>query len=197
MRDELRKAIDATKGLTTEELAYLRTHIAAMQALGPSSADTILTASSHDDWVLMGICDYMRSNQIDLAGVQQLTSGKHYDTFKQKLPALHKYLRYAGNKVAQRALLRLGIGLLHHDIVQIGLAVSSRLMMSHVHRIPGVINRAFPGYAQAGLLHMIIRSELNVRKMEKGSQLGSIRSERQRENSTGRKNAKTLRSGKE
>jgi len=164
MRDELRKAIDATKGLTTEELQSLRNHIAALIAMGPSSADTILTASSHDDWVLMGICDYMRSNQIDLAGVQQLTSGRHYDTFKGKLPSLHKFLANGGNKNVQRALLRLGIGLLHHDIVQMGLAVSSRLMMAHIHRIPGVINRAFPGYAQAGLLHMIIRSELDVRK---------------------------------
>lgn len=164
MRDELRKAINATKGLTTEELALLRTHISAMIALGPSSADTILTASGHDDWVLMGICDYMRSNQLDLAGVQQLTSGKHYDTYKEKLPSLHRYLKSAGNKNVQRALLRLGIGLLHFDLVAIGLAVSSRLLMAHIHRVPGVINRAFPGYAQAGLLSMIIRSELDVRQ---------------------------------
>ena len=167
MRDELRKAIDATKGLTTDELGVLRTHIAALLALGPSSADTILSASSHDDWVLMGIVDYMRSSQIDLAGVQQLTSGKHYDTFKGKLPALHAYLKKVGNRTAQRALLRLGIGLLHHDVVNMGLAISSRLLMAHIHRIPGVINRAFPGYAQAGLLHMIIRSELDVRKKQR------------------------------
>lgn len=164
MRDELRKAINATKGLTTEELQSLRTHIGALISLGSSSADTILTASSHDDWVLMGIADYMRSSQLDLAGIKQLTSGKHYDTFKTKLPALHKYFANVGGKTAQRALLRLGIGLLHHDLVNMGLAISSRLLMAHIHRIPGVINRAFPGYAQAGLLHMIIRSELDVRK---------------------------------
>ncbi len=167
MRNELRKAIDATKGLTTDELGVLRTHISAMLALGPSSADRVLTASEMDDWVLVGITDYMRSNQLDLSGIQQLTSGKHYDTYKTKLPPVQNYLRNAGNKTAQRALLRLGIGLLHHDMVQLGWAVSSRLMMAHIHRLPAVINRAFPGYAQAGLLHMIIRAELASRPKQK------------------------------
>jgi hypothetical protein len=164
MRDELRKAIIATKGLTSEELGELRSHIAALLSLGPSSADGILSATNHDDWVLMGIADYMRSNQLDLAGVAQLTSGKHYDTFKTKLPGLHAYLKKSGNKTQQRAILKLGIGLLHHDLANIGLAVSSRLIMSHIHRLPGVINRAFPGYAQAGRLHMLFRSENDVRK---------------------------------
>jgi hypothetical protein len=112
----------------------------------------------------MGIVDYMRSAQIDLSGVPQLTSGKHYDAYKSKLEPLHKYLKRGGDRTAQRALLRLGIGLLHHDLVEMRLAVSSRLMMAHIHRIPGVINRMFPGYAEAGFLHMIIRSELDVRK---------------------------------
>ena len=169
MRPELRKAIEATKGLTTEELGVLRTHVGAMLSLGPSSADRILTATSHDDWVLMGIVDYMRSNQLDLAGIPQLTSGRHYDTYKVKLPPIMKYLRMAGDKTAQRALLRLGIGLLHHDLVNMGWAVSSRTLMAHIHRMPAAINRGFPGYAQSGLLSMIVRAEVAKRPKRKKS----------------------------
>jgi hypothetical protein len=169
MRQELRKALEATKGLTTEELGVLRTHVGAMLSLGPSSADRILTASSHDDWVLMGIVDYMRSNQLDLSGVPQLTSGRHYDSWKVKLPGVIKYLQLAGDKTAQRAMLKLGIGLLHHDLVQMGWAVTSRLLMAHIHRMPAAINRAFPGYAASGLLNMIIRGELKKRPKRKKS----------------------------
>jgi hypothetical protein len=164
MREELRKAMEATKGLTTDELNELKTHIGALVSFGPSSADKIVSASNHNDWVLMSIVDYMRANQIDLAGVPQLTGGKHYDTFKGKLPAIHNFLKPVGRRNSQLALLRLGLGLLHHDLLDLNLAVSSRLVMAHIHRLPGVINRAFPGYAQAGVLDKIIRSETGKSK---------------------------------
>jgi hypothetical protein len=35
-------------------------------------------------------------------------------------------------------------------------AVSARTLMSHIHRLPAVINKSFPGYAQAGHLGKII-----------------------------------------
>jgi hypothetical protein len=163
------------KALTTPELIAVNAFISSLVALGPSSADRILTASNHNDWVLMGICDYMRSAQIDLSGVNQLTSGKHYETFRSKCIALHHYLKRCGNKVQQRAVLRLGIGLLHHDLENMGLAVSSRLMMAHIHRLPGIINKSFPGYAEAGLIHMIIRSEKDVREKQSGRAIQSRR----------------------
>jgi hypothetical protein len=163
MREEHRKVLDGLKALTTPELIAVNAFISSLVALGPSSADRILTASNHNDWVLMGICDYMRSAQIDLSGVNQLTSGKHH------------YLKRCGNKVQQRAVLRLGIGLLHHDLENMGLAVSSRLMMAHIHRLPGIINKSFPGYAEAGLIHMIIRSEKDVREKQSGRAIQSRR----------------------
>lgn len=166
MRDELRKALNATKGLTTEELGTLRSHISALLALGPSSQDQILTASNHDDWVLMGIVDYMRASDLDPSGVAQLTSGKHYDAFRAKLPTIHRWLKRSGTQVQQRAVLRLGIGLLHQNLQAMNIAVSSRLMMAHIHRLPSVINKEFPGYAENGLLGLIFRSERHVRKKQ-------------------------------
>ena len=67
------------------------------------------------------------------------------------------------NRVAQHALMRISIGLLYEDLVQMNIAVSSRAVMAHIHRIPSVLNKAFPGYASAGLLPLVVREDQNVR----------------------------------
>lgn len=167
MSNAFQNAKNATTGLTIEELKDLRKYIAGLIALGPGKADaagTILTASNHDDWVLMGITDYMRSKQLDPSGVAQLTAGKHYQTYKKKLPAFHVWIARAGTKTQQRALLRVGAELLHENLEAMGFPVSSRTMIANIHRLPSVINQQFPGYAQAGLFTMIIRKESDVRK---------------------------------
>lgn len=164
MREELAKAIRATRGLTTDELGELRTHIGALISLGPGSADRITSSTNHDDWVLMGLVDYARHVGLEHAFVVTLTNRKDYDSFREKLPAIKQYLKKVGDRTKQLALLRLGLELLREDLTNLRLAVSSRLLMAHIHRLPGVINRQFPGYQAAGLMHMIIRNETNVRK---------------------------------
>ena len=44
----------------------------------------------------------------------------------------------------------------HADLCRMEVAVSARTLMSHIHRLPAVINKSFPGYAQAGHLGKII-----------------------------------------
>lgn len=67
------------------------------------------------------------------------------------------------NRVRRRALMRLAAGLLYENLIAMDVAVSSRTMMSHVHRIPAVLNRNFPGYAANGMLHLVVRGEDDVR----------------------------------
>jgi CheY-like chemotaxis protein len=47
--------------------------------------------------------------------------------------------------------------LLIDQIGKEGLAVSANLVLGQIHRIPAVLDKAFPGYAGAGLLHLIVR----------------------------------------
>jgi hypothetical protein len=71
-------------------------------------------------------------------------------------------------KVQQRALFRLGIVLLCNNLAEMETPISGMSLMNHIHRIPSLINRAFPGYARLGLLSKIIRAkETRVRKKEK------------------------------
>lgn len=63
------------------------------------------------------------------------------------------------NRVARAGLLTLLANLLCDDLIEKGRPVHARAMMLHAHRIPSVLNRAFPGYAQFGMLHLIIRKE--------------------------------------
>lgn len=167
MRDELRKAIAATKGLTTDELQELRKHLTGLISMGPSSVDrkeAPMPGSGAYHWVLYEIVDYLKSQGMDQVYVSSLTSGAHYDTFRKKLPAIESFLKKAGPKVKQRALCKLGLVLLHEDLRKIGIAVSAQIVMSHMHRLPGVIDRSFPGYAAEGNLFKIFKGETNVRQ---------------------------------
>lgn len=78
-------------------------------------------------------------------------------SFEAKLAGVHKFVNKACPTRNQRnALLRLGIVLLYDDLVRMGIAVSPFLMMAQFHRIPSLINREAPGYANSGLLHALV-----------------------------------------
>jgi hypothetical protein len=165
MRTELKTVLDTLPKLTADELQRVRSGLAALSSLG--GAKPIVRGPEDDaDWVLLGITSFMQNAGLDMSGPAQLR-GSHFAAFRNKMPALMHFINRAGDKNKQRALLHLGLDLLHENMTAIGLAVTSRTLMQHVHRIPGVIDRSFPGYAQAGLLPLIIattKGKVNVRK---------------------------------
>ena len=78
--------------------------------------------------------------------------------FAAKAAAVTDYLDRAAvrNRVEQAAVLAIGVELLYNEMTRQGLAVSSRTLLNHAHRIPAVLNAAFPGYAQGGVLGWIV-----------------------------------------
>lgn len=89
--------------------------------------------------------------------VTQLRSLSSYPSFKGKIAGLKEYLDKAGkDRRIQQALLGFGWRLLAQTIRAEGLPVSGGLLMRHAHRIPSVLDYAFPGYVEAGILQMII-----------------------------------------
>lgn len=162
----IKTVLDIIPTLSSAELSKVTAAIGAANAIGNKRGPTLTTDLSSDDmWMLGAVADYMRDRGIDATSVSLLRGQRGYRAFAAKVPAIAKFLKPCGARVKQRALLHVGIELLFADLQKIGLAATSRLVMAHAHRIPAVINRAFPGYAQQGLLHLIIRGATNhVRK---------------------------------
>ena len=155
---KLAKAVAATRGLTTNELHELRNHISVLIQLGPASADhAVAIADAPDE--LLAIAEFCRDIGLPPVKTTQMMHGAAYDQFRNKLGSVREYIARVGKKPQQRALLRLGIKLLHKDMSERKLAISYMSFLNEFHRLPGCINREFPGYARAGFMKMIIRKK--------------------------------------
>lgn len=141
--------------LSPEELATVAKRLGAKSATVPVGTDVEL--------VLDAICSTLQHMGVEYTQPSQLRTAQGYAAFAGKVSALMLYVRRgAPTRNQQRALLGLGITYLYDNLCEMGLPVSARLVMAHAHRLPSVINAAFPGYAQAGLLGMLVKGEKHV-----------------------------------
>lgn len=163
MTDEYDVAKRATNGLTVAELQNLRKHISALISMGPGRPDRVVTSLNHDDWIIQGLAEYIRNAGMPPVKVETLIQSTQYPTFKLKCEGVAEYLTRVGDKNAQRALLRVGLKLMHRRMSELQIAISYLTFMTWIHRLPGTINKAFPGYMEAGLLPLIIRGDTNAR----------------------------------
>jgi hypothetical protein len=77
-------------------------------------------------------------------------------------PNLIRYLKDSCPGADQRiirAVLDTGFRMLYRMLINTGLTIGPAQLASHLDRLPAVFDRAFPGYAQSGLLAQIIRVE--------------------------------------
>lgn len=164
MSDDLTKVLALLPKLSKEDLKKVQEQAKVLSTLGGGSRGSRTQEHGSDDFfVLTLITDYMTRQGLDMSIPAVLRDSTAYGAFKSKVPGLMKFVKQVGNKTQQTAILSVGIELLHEDLVKIGLAATSRLMMAHIHRLPGVINREFPGYAQSGMLGFIARGAQHVR----------------------------------
>jgi hypothetical protein len=164
MSDAYLKAVRATKGLTTDEQKKLREYLTGLISSGGSSSADRAVASLDRDWVLQGIADYCRDAGMPPVKMETMLTSNGYAAYKVKADDVKVYLAKVGNKNEQRALLRIGLAMLHKTMSYKRMTISYLTFMQHIHRMPGAINREFPGYMEAGIIHMIIRGENSVRK---------------------------------
>jgi hypothetical protein len=113
---------------------------------------------------MMGLAAYMRDVGMPPVSVEHMMNSPQYALFQKKCGPVEKYLQSVGHKNAQRALLRAGLTAMHKRMTTMRIPISYLTFMSWIHRLPGCINREFPGYMESGLLTMIIRGENHVRK---------------------------------
>jgi len=143
--------------LGKEDRALLRSRLSALDSLdkdGPSPNDP-----KSDDEVLGAICSYMRQKGLEHTPIPALTRSPQYSAFAKKCPQVLAYLGTL-SKLERGTLLLLGVGLLYDNLCQMGVPITTRTLMSHIHRLPACLNRAFPLYAQNGMLQFIVRKKV-------------------------------------
>lgn len=150
----------ATLSLTDQ--AKLASAIKARLALGETNQERtgrVHRSEIPDDvlFVLASIAEDMRKHGADFTTPDVLYATAGITAFRAKVPAILEFIgKHANTDVRRRALLKMGIELLRVDLEDnMQRACTSILMMAHAHRIPAMINRAFPGYARNGLLHLV------------------------------------------
>jgi hypothetical protein len=114
--------------------------------------------------VLEAIASVLFSFGLEFASVTFLRKSSNYAAFREKMPPLFRFLRQNSvNQTEMRGLLHLGVSLLVEDMKRLTMPIAGRMVLAHIHRLPEVVNLAFPGYAESGLLGMIIRRGQNGR----------------------------------
>lgn len=162
--DKLKQILDELHELSEDERDEIQTHLKMIKSLAPGLPLMGGAGGVQDDsdLFLQQLCAVLSSAGIEFVQPTVLAKTNGYSTFKGKVPGVMKFLRRAvSSRNELRVLLYIALGLLYQDLTKQGIPVSSRLMMAHAHRIPSVLNAAFPGYAQIGLLRMIINRKVS------------------------------------
>lgn len=156
--------------LTRADLQRAHDHIKVRLAHGVAAEGRATKAESVVQSVLGVIVDECRRSGLDqMSSPALLLKAAGFRLFKVKIEeqGVGDFLSNSAlnNKVKANALTRLSVNLLIKDLQSMGVAVSARTLMNHIHRLPAVLNKAFPGYAAAGLLHLVLGTEIsNVRQ---------------------------------
>jgi hypothetical protein len=101
-----------------------------------------------------------RDHGLESRPLAALQSGQNFNAFVEKVPQVLASLGAKEFNAAElHTLLRLAFGLTLEELAHMGVPVSASVLMNHVHRVPGVLDTHFPGYREAGLLKLVVRSE--------------------------------------
>ncbi len=146
-----------------EVIKWCKGHISVMPDDGSVGVVTIVTTNTHfttnasdEDFVLNLICEVCKEYELDLRGPMQLRKSGYYKSFYEKVPGIMLILNMsAASRIQQRSLMWLGLTLLMKAWKPDGTTMNATYFMNNLHRIPGLFDLAFPGYAAAGMLSQV------------------------------------------
>jgi hypothetical protein len=158
---QLSDILQSLPNLTQDEILQVRNRATMLLDYGPA-AKANTNGHADEQFVLEAIVSVLSKMGVEHSSITVLKRQMDYKAFADKVPNLIKYLNMAStNRIEQRAILHASIELLYRNLIQIGLPISGRTLMSHIHRVPAVVNQAFPAYAECGMLSWIIRREIS------------------------------------
>lgn len=114
------------------------------------------------DWVLLGIINYLtgRGELTSQFAAYELQRRKAFSSYQRKLPEVRSYLerleRQAITKTRHRPKLALLAARALAELLEARNIFSVNAMLSQIDKVPEAIERAYPGYASAGLFSFII-----------------------------------------
>jgi len=158
MTDEFTTILSLLPRITMEERHQLRTRLAYARTLFSPGTD-----NGDEALAIRAICQVLASKGIEYPSLPLLSRWPGYSAFCAKVPGVIKFLSGPGKitRSETSALLTFAVELLMEDLQSMNLAIGARNLMNHIHRIPAVVNRCFPGYARSGLLHQMILRRKN------------------------------------
>lgn len=160
---DLEAVLAALPQLSPDERAAVEARLKALRALSgglpaPEAQDSASPAPT-DDAVgevaesIARVVLRKSGERVAAAGLRRVAGAG----FREKAEGVVAFAgSHAPDRVRRRALLDLGVGLLYAAILEQGGSASSRTLMQQLHRLPAILDEAFPGYASAGLLRMVI-----------------------------------------
>jgi hypothetical protein len=163
---ELHKIIEFLPKLSKPDLKELQVRVGFLlkHSISSESIYEKVETSSEELLVLDSISNVLRSRGEELNSVAWLKKSSRYAAFKAKLPNVFKFLNKEPlpgiaklSNVEIRAILEIGVKLVIDHMQFIGAPVTGRNIMNHIHSLPAMLNRMFPGYARSGMLHMLVR----------------------------------------
>lgn len=118
------------------------------------------SSSSPEAQALDAVHTVLKGIGVELTQPPLLRKRANMPAFREDLKAVMAFLENNGaplTRIERQTLLNFGVELLYKNMTEMGVPISGTTVIRHFHRIPAVFNAAFPGYASAGLLRMIIR----------------------------------------
>jgi hypothetical protein len=165
MSNDLYDVLKLLPKLTKDELELVKKRVKGLASLSLSESDNkvplAITTIDDDSMMFMHcVSSVLRSTGLEHVSYATMQSHVEASRLKANVPDLMKYFRESKVSRPQLiVLLQMGIEILCRDLARMRVPISFRSIMRNAHRIPSLMNREFPGYAQSGMLRFIVRED--------------------------------------
>ncbi len=168
--NDLQRIIESLPHLDHDELLQIHVRVGSLlkNSLGDRSSHkpSKYTEPDVDSLMLIEvISDVLASRGFQIHGAI-LRKSSAFGYMQKKTKLLFQFLKQSNlNHSEIRLLVKIGVKLLASNLEEIGVPVGGVTLMRHIHRMPSVLNRAFPGYAASGALYMLVRRNGSANKV--------------------------------
>lgn len=153
--DEIKKSL---LSLTQQQLTELSEQIGALRQFKTIQPDIIASDTST---MLIQCLQEALSRAGCPAPFYMFKNAAKGESYHEKIKTIEVFLSDPElTKQERYIVLRLSADLLCRDLLNNNVGLSPGIVCRCVHRIPMLINKAFPGYHKAGMLHMLIKREI-------------------------------------
>ena len=140
--------------LPADDLLQIEQRCKALRSLGGGSLRLVSApgvaeladcpgSDTDADLVLHAVAAQLRRSGAEFASVPVLRRSTN-GLFRTKAGEVMEFIRHGGvtRRVEQAAVIAIAVELLYDNMTQMGIMVSARTLLAHVHRLPAALNRA-------------------------------------------------------